>query len=128
MTLKSEGAPDGDTCTAGCEPRVQRCNRQERESDQVYKELQRTSEVRAFRTLLYALRILEHAERALARFLEFSFSLLVFGDSVTDLSVGTRSAAVAPFCVSIFFRFLRRIEVRRTGASMARSRSRRRNH
>ena len=34
-----EGAPDGDTCTVGYEPRVQRCNRQERESAQVYKEL-----------------------------------------------------------------------------------------
>jgi len=35
---KVEDAPDGDMCTAGCEPRVQRCNRQERENAQVYKE------------------------------------------------------------------------------------------
>ena len=35
-------APDGDTCTTGCEPRVQVCNCQERESDQVYKSFQRT--------------------------------------------------------------------------------------
>jgi len=27
-----ERDPDGDTCTVGCEPRVQRCNRQERET------------------------------------------------------------------------------------------------
>ena len=30
-------APDGGTCTTGCEPRVQVCNCQERESDQVFK-------------------------------------------------------------------------------------------
>jgi len=66
-----EDAPDDDICTVGCEPRVQRCNRQERENAQVYKELLTDSEVRAFLTLLYALRTLEYAERDFARFLEF---------------------------------------------------------
>ena len=68
---QAEDAPDGDTCTARCEPRVKRCNRQERENAQVYKELLTDSEIRAFRTLLYTLRILEYAERVFARFLEF---------------------------------------------------------
>ena len=58
-----ERDPDGDTCTVGCEPRVQRCNRQERENAQVYKELLTDSEVRTLRTLLYALGILEYVER-----------------------------------------------------------------
>ena len=44
-------------------------------------------------------RTLEYAERILARFLELRFSLLVFGDSVTDLSVGARSTAGAPLCL-----------------------------
>ena len=35
-------APDEGTCTTGCEPRVQLCNCQERESNQVYKSSQRT--------------------------------------------------------------------------------------
>ena len=35
-------APDDGTCTTGCEPRVQVCNCQERESDQVYKSSQWT--------------------------------------------------------------------------------------
>ena len=35
-------APDDGTCTTGCEPRVQVCNCQERESNQVYKSSQRT--------------------------------------------------------------------------------------
>ena len=35
-------APDDGTCTTGCEPHVQVCNCQERESDQVYKSSQRT--------------------------------------------------------------------------------------
>ena len=63
-------------------------------------ELLRYARLEHFFTLL---RILEYAERAFARFLEFSFSLLVFDDSVTDLSVGARSAAAAPLC---FFQVL----------------------
>ena len=71
MAIKQKTFQMGDTCTTGCEPRVQRCNCQERENAQVYKELLIDSEVRAFRTLLYALRTLEYAERDFARFLEF---------------------------------------------------------
>jgi len=63
VTLKEKGAPDGDTCIAGCEPRVQRYNRQERESAQVYKELLTDFEVRSLRTLKYALRILSSTQR-----------------------------------------------------------------
>jgi len=70
-------------------------------------ELLRYAHLEHFFTLL---RTLEYTERTFARFLEFSFSLLVFGDSVTDLSVGARSAAAAPFCVFVSFRFSRRIE------------------
>jgi len=44
-------------------------------------------------------RTLEYTERAFARVLEFSFSLLGFGDFVTDLSVGARSAAAALLCL-----------------------------
>ena len=81
-------------------------------------ELLRYVRLEHFFTLL---RTLEYAERILARFLEFSFSLLVFGDSVTYLSVGARSAAATPFCVFVFFRFSRGFETWRSKASMVRS-------
>ena len=81
-------------------------------------ELLRYARLEHFFTLL---RTLEYAERILARFLEFSFSPLVFGDSVTDLSVEARSAAVAPFCVFVFFRFSRGFETWRSKASVVRS-------
>jgi len=51
-------------------------------------ELLRYVRLEHFFTLL---RTLEYTERVLARFHEFSFSLLVFGDSVTDLSGATLS-------------------------------------
>jgi len=59
-------------------------------------ELLRYARLEHFFTLL---RTLEYAERILARFLEFSFSPLVFGDSITDLSVGARSASGAILCL-----------------------------
>ena len=65
-------APDDGTCTAGCEPRVQMCNCQERESVQVYKSFQRTSEVRTFILSSLRLRVLSILRENIARFLESS--------------------------------------------------------
>jgi len=61
---------------------------------------QRTSEVRMFRLSSLRLRVSwVYWERTGSRFLESSWVLLlVFGDSVTDLDVGVRSAAAAPLC------------------------------
>jgi len=67
-----------------------------------FNELLRYARLEHFFTFF---RTLEYAEIILARFLEFNFPLLVFGDSVTDLSVGARSAAAAPLC---FFQVLAR--------------------
>jgi len=52
-----------------------------------------------FRILLYACENLSTLRENIARFLEFLVFLLVFGGSVTDLSVGARSAAAAPLCL-----------------------------
>ena len=75
------------------------CNCQERESVQVYKSFQRISEVRTFRLSSLRLRVLEYTKRELVygsrEFL--SLTLEVIGGSVTDLGVGVRSAAAAPF-------------------------------
>jgi len=51
--------------------------------------------VRFSGTLEYAFRI---PEIHCARFLEFRYSLWVFGDFVTDLIIGVRSAAAEPLC------------------------------
>ena len=54
--------------------------------------LNELSEVRTFSSYTLRLRVRADCERGFAR-----FSFLVFGDTVTDLSVGVRSAAAAPY-------------------------------
>ena len=71
------------------------CNCQERESVQVYKSFQRIFEVRTFRLSSYACEFLSILVHGSLEFL--SLTLEVIGGSVTDLGVGVRSAAVAPF-------------------------------
>jgi len=106
-----ERDPDGDTCAAGCEPRVQRCNRQERESAQVYKEFLTDFWGTLFRTL----RFTAHGS--------LSFDILSEYLVIPSLSERDRPQ----WRHSVFYRFLRRIEVWRTEANVVRSWSRMRN-
>jgi len=106
---------DGDTCTAGCEPRVQRRNRQEREKAQVYKEHLTDLWGTLFRTLFSTLRFTTHGSLSWDILSEFL---------VIPLLTWASECGRPQWRHFVFFRFLRGIKAWRAKANMVRSLSR----